>query len=1017
MKRLSKKYSRILVGVLVLLGLLLMIGVSYAYYYFSVSQSESNIVKTECFQITLTDKNPISLQDTIPLSDEEGAQLTPYEFTIKNVCNIAATYYVNIEKLDDSTLDELYLKYKLDNNAPEILGSIEDNETIVNSNAVSSRTIEKAVLLPNEEKTYNLRLWIDYDSTVEQSASKVYSSKVVVTATINKNPFNEIALNYNGGEESEKSISIIPGRVYGDLPTPSKKGYLFMGWYTTPSFDIGTGVGNDSIYTTGDNLYARFIEDTFKLSIDPNGGEYNSSPGIYETNITYKNTYELGNVNKEGYTFINWNVEFGEETSVDSNIVTMGNEDAYIKANYSINKYTLSVKPNGGTWSSYTTDQIYQMEYHSTMEIPNPIREGYTFTGWSVSGGNLESTTFTIGASDAELVANWQVNDYKWIVYHNKMNVSGLGYTLADTENGHGNYGLTFSGTLKNYTGFQNPIQASKTIAEDVKYGSDGVPTNNVLNYNYDRNKYSVIVKPNGGVYSSSTSDTTHSNIYYQATYVINNPSRVGYNFSGWTLNGSNSSINGTTFTMGDDNASLTAKWTAKTYTLTLDNQSATSAGSTSVIATYDTNIPNITIPTRTGYVFGGYYTSTNGGGTQYIKADGTSARTWNLDENKVLYAKWTGITYYVKYNANGGSGTMSNQTFTYGTSKKLTTNAFTRNNYIFLGWSKTNTGTVNYNDSATVSNLSTTNGSTVDLYAVWIPTNGYSYAYNGTNGSDGSIQTFKAPATGYYELEVWGAEGTAASVNSTYFEGGTGAYSVGVAKLNAGTTYYIAVGGRAPQASNSTSSGGYNGGGGASTSSTSDFAGPGGGATHIATATGLLSSFSASSNRNKVLIVAGGGGGGYYTFYFNSSGGHAGGVNGGLLRSNYCRGRSVVLGTAASQSAGGTGGGCVDGSFYAAGSFGTGGTYGAWSSGGGAGWFGGGNGYAYGAQGGSSYIGNSLLLSRNNITKSMYCISCVESSDAATKTVSTTNESASAISNYAKRGHGAAKIRWLSAT
>ncbi len=650
-------------------------------------------------------------------------------------------------------------------------------------------------------------------------------------------------------------------------------------------------------------------------------------------------------------------------------------------------------------------------------DIPNPIREGYTFTGWSVSGGNLESTTFTIGASDAELVANWQVNDYKWIVYHNKMNVSGLGYTLTDTENGHGNYGLTFSGTLKNYAGFQNPIQSSKTIAEDVKYGSDGVPTNNVLNYNYDRNKYSVIVKPNGGVYSSSTSDTTHSNIYYQATYIINNPSRVGYNFSGWTLNGSNSSINGTTFTMGNDNASLTAKWTAKTYTLTLDNQSATSAGSTSVIATYDTNISNITIPTRTGYVFGGYYTSTNGGGTQYIKADGSSARTWNLDENKVLYAKWTGITYYVKYNANGGSGTMSKQTFTYGSSKKLTTNAFTRNNYIFLGWSKTNTGTVNYNNSATVSNLSTTNGSTVDLYAVWIPTNGYSYAYNGTNGSDGSIQTFKAPATGYYELEAWGAEGTAASVNSTYFEGGTGAYSVGVAKLNAGTTYYIAVGGRALQASNSTSSGGYNGGGGASTSSTSDFAGPGGGATHIATATGLLSSFSASSNRNKVLIVAGGGGGGYYTFYFNSSGGHAGGVNGGLLRSNYCRGRSVVLGTAASQSAGGTGGGCVDGSFYAAGSFGKGGTYGAWSSGGGAGWFGGGNGYAYGAQGGSSYIGNSLLLSRNNITKSMYCISCVESTDAATKTVSTTNESASAISNYAKRGHGAAKIRWLSAT
>ena len=53
--------------------------------------------------------------------------------------------------------------------------------------------------------------------------------------------------------------------------------------------------------------------------------------------------------------------------------------------------------------------------------------------------------------------------------------------------------------------------------------------------------------------------------------------------------------------------------------------------------------MPTITIPTRSGgYKFLGYYSAANGGGTQYYKADGTSARTWNQWQDATLYANWS---------------------------------------------------------------------------------------------------------------------------------------------------------------------------------------------------------------------------------------------------------------------------------------------------------------------------------------------------------------------------------------
>jgi uncharacterized repeat protein (TIGR02543 family) len=85
----------------------------------------------------------------------------------------------------------------------------------------------------------------------------------------------------------------------------------------------------------------------------------------------------------------------------------------------------------------------------------------------------------------------------------------------------------------------------------------------------------------------------------------------------------------------------LYAKWTAKTAMVLLDQQGG-SKGTAHVLATCDAEMPAITVPTRTYYVFGGYYTAPDGGGTQYYTASGASARTWDKTEETTLYAKWT---------------------------------------------------------------------------------------------------------------------------------------------------------------------------------------------------------------------------------------------------------------------------------------------------------------------------------------------------------------------------------------
>ena len=217
-----------------------------------------------------------------------------------------------------------------------------------------------------------------------------------------------------------------------------------------------------------------------------------------------------------------------------------------------------------------------------------------------------------------------------------------------------------------------------------------------------------------------------------------------------------------------------------------------------------------------------------------------------------------------------------------------------------------------------------------------------------------GGIQSFTAPVSGTYKLEVWGAQGG--------YNGGYGGYSSGTKSLSKTNIVYIVVGGQGNTISYSStpSYGGYNGGGNGGDTQGTRHNGGGGGATHMSTTNrGILSNY--NSYRGEVLLVAGGGGGsgGWEpNSYTIRRGGTGGGSSGGNGEANL--GTSSAYGRGASQSSSGVGG-----------TFGTGGSYPNYSvksssgvvliygiGGGGGGWYGGGIDDSSGGGGGSGYIG-----------------------------------------------------------
>ena len=279
-----------------------------------------------------------------------------------------------------------------------------------------------------------------------------------------------------------------------------------------------------------------------------------------------------------------------------------------------------------GAIAGNTSSSTFTNNYYTTSDLAG------TYSG--DRNGARRAQTVTIG-ENVVLIGDETAYD-----------VSGL------TAIGSGNYALrsgttTYSGATQTLTlSYTGEVSDGYTLT----YLANGTPIEGNTYKMTDADvsitasvapiTYSITYDLAGG---SVATDNPATYTVETPTFTLNNPTRTGYIFAGWTqAEGDTPQSTVTIETGSTGNRTYTAHWTTKIYTVTLDNQGATTAGTESVSATFDAAMPNITVPTRTGYIFGGYYTETNGGGTKYYNADGTSANDWDIDSATTLYAHWT---------------------------------------------------------------------------------------------------------------------------------------------------------------------------------------------------------------------------------------------------------------------------------------------------------------------------------------------------------------------------------------
>ena len=223
----ERKKRNILITIVVLLGIIAIIGVSYALWSLNLTQTGKNNIASSCFNITFTDKNNISIQKAYPILDEDGKKLIPYEFTITNTCDSYASFNVNLEVLNTTTLTN--------NDAVKAMISSKTNDTeteittsLLSSYQTTTKTLDNAqtafnlttgYLNAKESKTYTLRLWLDenVDMNTEGVQNAKFSSKVVVTTSyaeeIPKSASETITTLVSGANTSSTDVYTVPNKT------------------------------------------------------------------------------------------------------------------------------------------------------------------------------------------------------------------------------------------------------------------------------------------------------------------------------------------------------------------------------------------------------------------------------------------------------------------------------------------------------------------------------------------------------------------------------------------------------------------------------------------------------------------------------------------------------------------------------------------------------------------------------------------------------------------------------------
>ena len=204
MEELEKNINKRKIYISLLVSVICIISVSYAFFVLYLRQTDNNAVTAlSCFTSTLTEENSaINLTNEFPIKDEDGIKKTPFTFKITNNCNNYVKAYITIDPLKEGTANYILSKYMKANISTK--GSTDGTSLIIGTqntkvldNKHNGYIVKEVGLNSKESKEFDLRLWIDYDTTKEQAAGMTYLSQVVIVTEPGKPTFAETILAKN----------------------------------------------------------------------------------------------------------------------------------------------------------------------------------------------------------------------------------------------------------------------------------------------------------------------------------------------------------------------------------------------------------------------------------------------------------------------------------------------------------------------------------------------------------------------------------------------------------------------------------------------------------------------------------------------------------------------------------------------------------------------------------------------------------------------------------------------------
>ncbi len=605
---------------------------------------------------------------------------------------------------------------------------------------------------------------------------------------------NQYTVSFESNEGS--SVSDITDVNYNTTisePTsPTRDGYTFDGWYTEAGLTTEWTFSTDTV-TEDITLYAAWTANTdtaYKVE--------HYQQNVADDDYTLEDTdNETGTTDTEATAVAKSYTGFSENTSYPSRLASgniEGDGSLVLKLYYDRDTFTVSYDSNEGS----SVEDTEGIRYDATFSAPtSPTKANYILSGWYKESSLTNEWDFSTDTvtEDITLYALWvpnkstvsfdsndgsSVSDITDVVYN-----TSISAPTAPTKTGY-----SFSGWYK---------ESSLTTQWD--FPTDTVTEDITLYAKWTANSYTVSFDKRSGSGGTTSVSATYDTSMPAATA----PTRTNYTFSGYydEVDGGGTQYYSSTMTSAHDwnkssNTTLYAYWVGVTSTVSFDKQSG-SGGSYSVIATYNAAMPTATAPSRTGYTFNGYYTSTNGGGTQYYTSAMASARNWDKTVNTTLYAAWTPSTSTVTFDKQGGTGGSTSVTATYG-SAMPTASAPTRAGYVFDGYyTSTNGGGTQYYTSTMASSRAWDQSSDDTLYAKWReyevgdigPAGGFIFYDKGYSSS--GWRYLSAAPRGWYggttdPTAPWGGYGVTTGATSQSYGAGLENTNLIVATLGSGT-------------------------------------------------------------------------------------------------------------------------------------------------------------------------------------------------------------------------------------